>query len=105
MIDKVKAYVSSHKSEIYLVVTLLTILFTFYSFNYYREALICKLQDDNECLKILMLQVNKIMKFVILVLIDCFVLIFYLYSFIFKKTYRILIAIGIIQHILLFYTG
>ena len=48
---------------------------------------------------------NKLASFLLFLLADCLVINFFIYSFLFKKTYRALTALGILQHILLFYTG
>ena len=50
-------------------------------------------------------QGQKVLTYLFFMLADCLVINFFIYSFIFKKTYRALTAVGIIQHILLFYTG
>jgi hypothetical protein len=47
---------------------------------------------------------KKITTFALMLFTDCFIFLFYIYAFIYKKTYRIHTALGLIQQIFLFYT-
>ena len=102
----VRAFASAHKARIYLASTILCIIFSFLSYRYYQNALICKYHSEKDCLEYgLNPQAKNIKTYVVLLLADCFILIFYFYSFLLKKTYRVLTAMGIAQHIFLFYSG
>lgn len=101
-----KGFAKKHEPKIYLAATLLAIIYAFLSYGYYQSELVCKYGKDEDCLAYLLVPAgNKVANFVLLLLADCLVLMFFLYCFILKKTNRILIALGIVQHILLFYTG
>lgn len=50
-------------------------------------------------------QIQNIKVYLYMLIVDCIIMVFYIYAFIFKKTYRILTGLCIIQQIFLYYVG
>lgn len=100
-----KAYYSAYQTELYLLAILLTSLFSYSSYQLYREALICRRATEQECIKKLMPIINEILKLIFLVFIDCFFLIFYINVLITKKTYRVVTGLAIVLQVSLYYVG